>query len=195
MILDTSGRLLAMYALTSPLTRTELTQRIYSEGRRLVGTLAVPITELFATCGTAEAEALLVRCFVGDAPVVDGSLRQVLVYDAAGRDTDTEGLLSFSPSSFVLTANAVRRASPRVCTSARGDQRGSRGVARNFARALVASRDMERQLLFTPRVLWAALMVSYACRYTSSYLMLFHSRSTNTLSRQQPFPSMLIWMP
>ena len=75
MILDTSGRLLAMYALTSPLTRTELTQRIYSEGRRLVGTLAVPITELFATCGTAEAEALLVRCFVGDAPIVDGSLR------------------------------------------------------------------------------------------------------------------------
>ncbi|MFO0689645.1 MAG: LamG domain-containing protein [Myxococcota bacterium] len=34
------------------------------------------------------------------------------VYDAAGRDTDTEGLLSFSPSSFVLTANAVPSPTP-----------------------------------------------------------------------------------
>jgi hypothetical protein len=31
--------------------------------------------------------------------------------------------------------------------------------------------------------------------YTSSYLTVFHSRSTKTLSRQQPLPSMLILMP
>ena len=37
----------------------------------------------------------------------------------------------------------------------------------------------------------AAAMLSQACRYTSSYLTLRHSRSTNTLSAHRPLPSML----
>src|ERR1700756_175185 len=41
----------------------------------------------------------------------------------------------------------------------------------------------------------ASPTLSYARRYTSSYLTLRHSRSTNTLSRQAPLPSMLMAMP
>ena len=37
--------------------------------------------------------------------------------------------------------------------------------------------------------------VSYAFRYTSSYFTVRHKRSTKTLSRQQPLPSMLIRIP
>ena len=40
----------------------------------------------------------------------------------------------------------------------------------------------------------ATFTVSYARKYTSSYLIDFHSLSTNTLSRQQPLPSILILM-
>ena len=69
MIRTSNPRTLHVVALLEPLTRDELIERIYVEGHRLIGTLAVPIPELFATCGTAEAEALLVRSFVGDAPV------------------------------------------------------------------------------------------------------------------------------
>lgn len=75
MIRTANPRTLHVVALLEPLTRDELIERIYVEGHRLIGTLAVPIAELFATCGTTEAEALLVQSFVGDAPVVDGSLR------------------------------------------------------------------------------------------------------------------------
>ena len=36
-------------------------------------------------------------------------------------------------------------------------------------------------------------MLSYAGKETASYFTLRHSRSTNTVSRQQPVPSLLIW--
>ena len=75
MILERTPRTVPGLILAEPLTQAELAQRIYCEGRRLVGAVAVPIVDLFASCGTAEAEALLVRSFVGDAPVVDGTLR------------------------------------------------------------------------------------------------------------------------
>src|SRR6516164_11254240 len=41
----------------------------------------------------------------------------------------------------------------------------------------------------------ASPTLSKARKYTSSYLTLRHRRSTNTLSRQAPLPSMLIAMP
>ncbi|MHC2275515.1 hypothetical protein ACVME8_002126 [Bradyrhizobium diazoefficiens] len=47
---------------------------------------------------------------------------------------------------------------------------------------------------YRPNELRASPTLSWARRYTSSYLMLRQSRSTNTLSRHAPLPFMLIAM-
>ena len=41
----------------------------------------------------------------------------------------------------------------------------------------------------------ASATLSYALRYTSSYFTVRQKRSMNTLSRHEPFPSMLMAMP
>ena len=49
--------------------------------------------------------------------------------------------------------------------------------------------------MYRPIPVRAWLTVSNACRYTSSYLIERPSRSMNTLSRQQPMPSIQMRMP